>query len=239
VNNTLLNTTLLVLVGALALTQASRAGRLNLRQVAAVVLLSVAAAGSVAISHSVLPGRYFGTLTDWSWVPAGALGAGVLLAATSLVVDRFRARLTMALVVGVLLLVAPMSVVTPYGPRTFLPSYVLMVAIALVLVTELRVTMGARSLDRVVTCIGLAGVLVVLSGYWAVYRLVDDAQQQRLDLLHRAERQGRTTVTLPRLPFADYVHHPEPMSDTGLAYFRTRYGVPDKLSVQFAHHRRR
>jgi hypothetical protein len=237
VNNTLLNACLLILIAALAVNASFGRGRIPVGAAAAVSLAFVALASAAAISRTVPPGHLFGSATAWSWVPGAALALAIAVTARSLVRDPFRSWSVLALAVGVVVLVAPMAAVTPYGPRTFLASYVLMTAIALVLLAELRATTEGVLLGRITVCVAVTGLAVVLSGYWAVYRIVDHAEQHRASVLEQAVRGGRESVELKRLPFSDYIHHPEPGSGTSLQYFRTYYRVPGQLQITFARRR--
>ena len=120
------------------------------------------------------------------------------LCAAALLCLRGRARVRGALICGGLalgLLCGPLLFVTPIGPRNFLPPYVLLSLIALLLYREAR-EQGLPGLTRLaapLSALALAGLVWVYSCNCLVYH-------QRLSYA-REQAAGAESITLPLLPY--------------------------------------
>ena len=146
--NALLNFTFFALIVVLALRNRIDSGRWTPGVLAPVTLAAIGVAGGAAITASIEPMHYGSTVTNLSWLPAFAQLAALLVAAKTLVSDSRRRRDLLALVLSAGALAAPMVVISPYGPRNFLPGYLLLSAAALVLFAEVHGDSAARLPSR-------------------------------------------------------------------------------------------
>lgn len=230
--NAALNLALFGLILALALVHRFHEGRWARGPVAAVVLAGVATVFSAAIRLSLEPDHIFGRLTGWAWVPALAQFAAILVAARVLVKDRNRS-VTISLLAGsVLVLVAPMAAVMPYGPRNFLPSYLVLVAIALLLLAELEERAASPVLPRVVAGLGAVAVLGTLMGYYSVYSLIHQQVENRSAYLANRAHEGARVASVYTLPYPGYVHSPDPLPGNWEDRFKHYEGLPKRFHIK-------
>ena len=230
--NTVLNATLFVLVLLLVLAARRRGGRTDRLALVAIVLGGVGLSAGVAVSASVEFPRYFGPLTPWSWICGAALLSALLLTAWRVVEDSVRGLEITGMALSVVVLAAPMAAVTPYGPRNFLPTYVLMICIALALLAELLEREPSALLTG--TVVGLSGavVLATLTGYFAIYRAIDTAADRRLATLREAVDNGQRQAIVRTLPFREYVHHGDPVPGHWADQYKRFYDLPSWFNIR-------
>jgi hypothetical protein len=232
IGNTFLNATLFALVVILTLLARSGGRDVAWFRYVPAGLAGVGVAGAAAVRATIAPGESTGTLIPWAWLPALALFCSLVLTALLLIEERVRAAMVLALTVAVPVLVAPLAAVTPFGPRNFLPSYLLMAAVALLLLAEARQRMPELVLARVVIGVGAGAVIVVLANYWAVYRVIDQQADDRARSLQQAAAAGQDHAAVRRLPFPEYMHVPDPTSALGVRKFNAYYGLPPDFRVE-------
>lgn len=230
--NTAWNVTLLLLLVVLASIHARR-GRLSPWQFGALAAAGVGVVGSEAIASSLQGSNYFSELTKFSWIPALGILVALVLAATTLVEDRLRSRVILALTASAVVLIAPMAALSPYGPRNFLPPYLVLVAIALVLLAEISAQVPSPTVSPVVVGVGLSVSLAVLAGYFAVYASISSADQERNDRLRQAVEDGRSRVQVLDLPHPGHVHNPDPKNPVDLERFLRYHELPADLKITF------
>lgn len=229
--NTVLNVSLFVLVLGLAVA-AHKASAWNRGVTASVALAAVALAGGAAVSSSIDQHHYISVLTPWSWICALPLVVALVLAARSLVIDSTRSRDVVVLTLSAVALAAPMAAIHPYGPRNFLPSYVVLVAVALTLLAEVQERVPAPAMARAIAGAAAAVGLVALAGYFAVFAIVHKAADDRVAQIRHQVAKGRTVVWVPTLPFRDYVHVPDPVPGVWEQRYKSFYHLPAGLQIR-------
>jgi hypothetical protein len=230
--NTVLNAALFLAVLGLALATRNTVGSLTRLQIGAVATGAIGVVLGAAVNASVDAQHYFGSLTSWSWLPGLGLLSSILITAGTLVEDRSRARLIYVLTAATVALIVPMAAVTPYGPRNFLPTYVLMVAIALTLFAELVTVVPAPVVSGVVIGLGASTVLVVLAGYFVAYSQLNDANNARVEYLREAASQGKKSPAIFEMPFLGYLHSPDPVTPGQQKAFKRFYGLPQDMRIR-------
>lgn len=229
--NLVLNGALLALVACLVLLARQRTGTVRPLQAAAVVLAVVGFASGAAVGASVQSTHYFGQLSGWSWVPALSMFSAIVLSGLSLVDDRRRATTVVALAVAVVVLIAPLAAVKPYGPRNFLPSYVMMAAIALLLLAEIRSRLRSPSIGGTVAVLGGVTLVAVLTGYFVIYHVIAQAGQERLTEIRQAVASGHHSARVYTLPYPGYVHVGDPVPGGWEAEYELYYRIPADFRI--------
>ena len=241
--NALLNFTFFALIVVLALRSRIDSGRWTPGVLAPVTLAAIGVAGGAAITASIEPMHYGSTVTNLSWLPALAQLAALLVAAQTLVSDSRRRRDLLALVLSTGALVAPMVVISPFGPRNFLPGYLLLSAAALVLFAEVHQRLSGTSAESVAAPAGprllrqvaatAAGVVVIvtLCQYFVVYQVIHQKVEHRVGHFSEAARDGKTRVHDKTLPFPEYVHAPDPTPGIWARRYKRYYGLPSDLRI--------
>lgn len=222
-----LNTCLVAVLGALAWRARRRSGTSSRWALTSVASGTVGLAGSAAVT-AVAP-----TGTSWSWVSALGMVVALLLAAVSLVTDPERRVMIVATLGLVVILVAPATIMRPYGPRNFFPTYVLLILVLLLLLRELLADEPWEELRAVIAALGLGTATAVLAGYFAVYAQINDHNDQRREVIRSAVSEGRGKILVPRTPFPEYIHHPDPVNKIFLERFKLFHGIPRSTKVRF------
>lgn len=229
--NTVLNAALVIAVFALAVTSRHATGRLNGLQIAAVISAMVGAAGSAAVVSAV-SGKNFGPLTPWSWVPALALLIAIVLTTLTLVEDSGRRRSIIVSTLSFAVLTAPMAAVSPYGPRNFLPTYLLLVGAVLVLSAELSSRIVAPQWDLAVAGVGAAVLVTVMAGYFAVYAELHHQVDERVASIRRAAEEGKHSARIQPLGYPGYLHAPDPRNPSHRLAFKRYYDLPLGMRIR-------
>lgn len=157
------------------------------------------------------------------------------LVATALaVVDSPQRRWTLLVCAAVVVaMVAPLLVVNPVGPRSFYPSYVVLLVIASVLVREVQERIPP--LTRPAAAWPVAVVATVLLGaMFVVYVTIDRAVERRLTDIRAAEAAGRARVVIRPLPYPYFVHDGDPYWSLLVTRFETYYDVSPRLHVELS-----
>ena len=182
-------------------------------------------------------------MTNLSWLPALAEVAALLVAARTLVVDPRRRRDLLTLVLAAGALAAPMLVLSPFGPRNFLPGYLLLSAAALVLFRELQErrvetagepadpTVRSRLLTQVVAVGAAVVVVAILCQYLVVYRVIHKEVDRRVSYFTASANNGVPRVYNYTLPFQNYVHQPDPTPGLWARRFKAYYHLPAGLRI--------
>ncbi|MBE3068556.1 MAG: hypothetical protein IMZ73_14205, partial [Chloroflexi bacterium] len=139
------------------------------------------------------------SLAGWLGVAAALMLLALLATAAVVIVDGERRAILYICCGSVLMLVAPLTLVEPIGPRCFYPSYVIFLIAVSVLLKHLQgVANGLVS--AFVPFVSVLALALLASDFW-VYSVVYQASEKRLSQARAAVAEGATTVTLKRLPF--------------------------------------
>lgn len=226
--NTALNVALLALVSIIAL------GRCYDR-VRGVVAARYAVIGSVTGMSAVLVAffvpREASQLTILGiWGPICLV---LTLCSAALVVpDRGTSRMMILIVLVFIVLIAPLVVVKPLGPRCFIPTYVLFL-IAVAALARIAVGTLRSSGAWVLTIVALSLLIPNFVNRYDVYRDIDTASTVRVAQARKAVDEGTATVLLKRLPQGGvWVHVPDPISEPWVTRYKLFYGLPRTLEIK-------
>lgn len=189
------------------------------------VLVLVAAYSSMALMEPFSYDAH--ERVSFTMLAGGALTIASGVALTILAFDRERPLLSFAVMLYVVTLTLPLLVVNPIGPRNFLISYGLLV---------LLVCLGA---DR---CLPVAwreasiqvaafAVVIALSSWLSTYAIIARGDYQRRMIVADAILENKTEVSVPRLPYSDYIHTPNPTSEPWITRFKLFYGLDDSVAL--------
>ena len=135
-------------------------------------------------------------------------------------------RTCLLVIASIAIIVAPLLVVDPVGPRNFFPTYVLECALACILWDA-----SIESESRLLTGVLGALLVVVLARWIAVYVPIHDADVARNDAVRAAAEAGEGRVTVPKLPNDGYVHTPDPTNGTWEHRYKLFHGFPQDLDI--------
>lgn len=226
--NTALNVALLALVSVIAL------GRCY-DQVGGGVAARYAVIGGLAGMSAVLVALFVprdaSQLTTLGIIGPICLVLTLCIAA-AIVPDLATSRLMLLIALAFIVLVAPLVVVKPLGPRCFIPTYVfLLIGVAALSRPAVRSLRNAG--PWVLTIVALALLIPHFFNRYEVYRDIDTASAVRVAQARNAGDEGATTVSLKRLPGGGiWVHVPDPISEPWVTRYKLFYGLPKSLEIQ-------
>lgn len=130
-------------------------------------------------------------------------------------------------VVSIAIIVAPLFVVDPVGPRNFFPTYVLECALACCL-WDCSIEGESGLLAGVLSVV----LVAVLARWFVVYIPVHEADAARNEAVHAAVQAGEDHITVPRLPNDGYVHTPDPTNGTWEHRYKLFHGIPEDFDIR-------
>jgi len=177
--------------------------------------------------HNVWQQVEGGPVYPESWLRT--IGASVLLALiiAALWTDR-EVRWPGLLFLGAaLVLVAPFSAISGYGPRCCYPSLACLLLLALLLVRDIPLSLWHK-IGIGLFCLG------VLLYHLYVYSVIGRCEALRASLLREAVEQGAQSVTMPMESASTYyMRNLCPATAERAGYFRQFYGLPEDLQLVF------
>lgn len=231
VENMVLDLVVAVLITALAISSWRRSGRRACLLVILPAVLCVAISLPLAVADDV-------TQVSAGWQSLGGAATGLLLVALCatawlLIESASRRRTLLCLVGSCVLILGPLLVVSPIGPRCFWVAYVLMLAMVSVLLAELGGRMRKVAATRMAALGALVALGLVVSDF-AVYVPMSGAAVRRVDHIRQQVTQGATTVVVDPLPYSSYTHLPDPLPGRWAHRYKLYYGIPQSVTIKLA-----
>ncbi len=124
-------------------------------------------------------------------------------------------------------LALPLLVVSRYGPRCYLPSYILLAALACLMAGRCAPASSRRL--AVCACAAAASMFAVLAALYAPVHAVD---VERAQLVQEAKASGSTELDLPSLHAGDLVWHADPNTEMLAGWFRKFYGLDKDVEIR-------
>lgn len=146
-----------------------------------------------------------------------------------------RRSMLVAVIASGVLLVGPLLAVSPIGPRNFFVTYVLFIIIINILLLELSTKLGdqmAPGLAAGISAICVALTIGLASNFGVVYAAMTTASNNRLDQIRSEVADGKTTVSVEKLPSQEYTHMPDPTSGIWETRYKLYYGLPKNLKIE-------
>lgn len=126
-----------------------------------------------------------------------------------------------------LALVLPLLLVSKYGPRCYLPSYILLATLVCLLADECAPTPGRRL--TACTCVAAALMFFVLV---VLYAPVHMADLERSQLVEEAKETGAAELVLSSLNAGELVWSADPDSELKAGWFRKFYGLDNDVEIR-------
>ena len=157
------------------------------------------------------------------------LGALVRAAVTQ-VREAERRWSVLAAAAGFVLMVGPLLLVNPIGPRCFYPTYLALLVGACSLGMEARDRLPAR-VTKLATLPLHAVAAALLAFFFVVYVSIHQAAEQRLNRIRSEVAAGRTIIKVAPLPYGYWVHDGDPYWSLLSARFQRYYGISSSVRV--------
>ncbi len=145
----------------------------------------------------------------------------------SLAVKNSERKFRMLFEIGSIVIVAaPLLIVTPIGPRCFFPTYLLFVLIVCELLDIVYGNLKVEVLPILRTaCYVLIVCLEIVYGYAFL------VEQKRVNYIEKHKLEEK--LVLPKIPYEKYMQHPNPGSDWFREQFRKYYHLNEDVELEF------
>lgn len=130
---------------------------------------------------------------------------------------------------SVLLVTAPLLVVTPIGSRCFFVSYVFFALVA----AELAAMLPRQTLDALETLkikpVASAAIAGLLAVYFIVFGAIYAVDAQRIAHVRREVALGKTQIEVQKHPFREYLWCSDPTGDVWSTRYKLFHDLPEEL----------
>lgn len=152
-----------------------------------------------------------------------------------LCIDEKRERgLFALLILSIYIIIVPLLVVNPIGPRCFFPPYYVLavfLTLAVSYLTEnISLTKSAWTSLGAALSAGVLGVFIFL---FTIYVPIHHYDALRLEYLKKQAANGQTTVTMCELPYNSYVWMPNAKSELWTERYKNFYHLDEELEFEY------
>ena len=141
------------------------------------------------------------------------------------------------LLASVPVLIAPLLIVNPIGPRCFFPPYFMFIAACVVLFAYIEKEIGfAIEIRKGIAGSMLAGSLAVLIFLFNIYGTIHAYDVKRNEYVQKQIDAGYETVVMCNLPYASYVWMPNPTSKLWSGRYKGFHKIDDKIQFKFVNY---
>lgn len=133
-------------------------------------------------------------------------------------------------------LIIPLLIVNPIGPRCFFAPYFMLVLTVVLIADYLleNVSVSEETEKRFTAGILICSAICLIF-YLNIFITVDKYSDLREEYLYKQVEEGKTTITLPSLPYSSYIHVPNPTGSKTATWnkrFKMFYGVDENLEIK-------
>lgn len=128
--------------------------------------------------------------------------------------------------ISTVIISAPLLIVTPIGPRCFLPTYVFLTLFA---IDAFDYLFEKTELD--ISCILKISSIIIMMFFLIIYGQVYFIECERINYIE--EHNEDSEIILPNLPFENYMQVPNPLIETFNTRFKLFYNINENSIVRF------
>ena len=128
------------------------------------------------------------------------------------------------------IMIAPLFAVTPIGSRCFFGSYIIMIMI----VCRLLGCVEWKPQKKEYRCAKMAAVVVIailFIRYSYIYGRNYVEDNKRIDYVLESVENGEESITIPRLPYENYLWVGSPENEYSEAMFKRFYKIPENVRI--------
>lgn len=141
---------------------------------------------------------------------------------------------TMLLVVSIPVLILPLAVVTPIGPRCFFPPFFVLCGACVLLFVYLQESLSfGKNIRRTLAVVFLAGSLAVLASWGSIYGTIHTYDKMRIEYIRKQIDAGYTTVKVCWMPYTSYVWVGDPTEGIWAERYKLFYGIDENIQFEF------
>ncbi|MBR2100744.1 MAG: hypothetical protein IJ927_05460 [Eubacterium sp.] len=138
------------------------------------------------------------------------------------------------LLLSTFIIVAPLLVVSPIGPRCFFPPYFVMVVFAVYLLYYIIDHIkGAEKISAALSPALLVGCVGVFIFLFTIYVPMHHYDALRLEYINKQIDKGQKTVTMCELPYSEYAWMPNPKEELWTERYKLFYGIDKDIEFEY------
>lgn len=138
------------------------------------------------------------------------------------------------LLVSVPILIAPLVIVNPIGPRCFFPPYFMLIAACVLLFVHVMETASFDRFAKAGFAVPmLAATLSMLTFVLCIFSTIHTYDMKRNEYVQKQVEAGYTTVKVCKLPYGSYVWTGDPTSAPWDERYKLFYGVDEDVQFEF------
>lgn len=137
------------------------------------------------------------------------------------------------ILVSIVVVTAPLAVVSPVSARCFFPQYFLMMIFSVAILDYIKRELKFTEKTSNILTVSFAAVSVAMCIFmFSIYLPVNYYAEKRVEYAHKQAAAGATTVYICNLPNVPYMHCGTPTQKLWMDRFKMFYGLDEKLQVE-------
>lgn len=145
---------------------------------------------------------------------------------------------TLLLLISVPVLIAPLVLVNPIGPRCFFPPYFMLISSCVMLLVYVQNEVKlSKTVSKGATVSLLAGCLAVFVFLFSVYSTIHKYDVKRNEYVQKQVEAGYDTVTVCRLPYTSHVWMGDPTSAPWDERYKYFHGIDQDINFEFEYYK--
>ena len=145
---------------------------------------------------------------------------------------------TLLLLISVPILIAPLTIVKPIGPRCFFPPYLMLIGACVLLFVYICDSLKIHAeVKKGMAVSMIAGCLAMLAFFFSVYSTIHKYDLKRNIYVEKQIDAGYDTVTVCKLPYTSYVWVGDPDKEPWDYRYKLFYGVDEDVEFVFLQHK--
>ncbi len=138
------------------------------------------------------------------------------------------------LLISIPILIAPLAIVTPIGPRCFFPPFFLLIALCVLIFSYIQENLNFnKAIKSSIATVSIAYILATLIFFTTIFSTIHIYDTKRLDYIKRQVEAGYTTVKVCKLPFANFVWFNDPSTEPWGTYYKLFHGIDNDIEFEF------
>ena len=130
-------------------------------------------------------------------------------------------------ILSIIMIMAPLFLVTPIGPRCFFCTYLLFILLLCILVEYL----GDENASKIIQSILKTCCISILIFYIGVFSTIEVANNRRLEIIRQAEASHKSTVEFVNLPFNSFLWTSAPEGELWEERYKLFYDISEKIHI--------
>lgn len=136
--------------------------------------------------------------------------------------------------VSIVILLAPLLVVNPIGPRNFFPPYVLLVMFCGTMLHYIQVEYGMSKSTELGISISAAAIGLAMFFFMvSIYGTIHSYDVKRAEYVRKQVELGCEEITVCKLPYTSYVWFGDPTTEPWGERFKLFYGIDKETKLNF------